>query len=160
MGFWNQKHAAWRDFHAIYRVLAAQFFVPAIGYLFLPDLALAEVDRIAGLLGGPPLSPEEGRSDLWRFLSFSNVFALAAMCWMIERDLRRNAAVLTALLILKGGSAFGAAWVFLVQEHHPFHLFVVALDGGTAFLIWWSARRALALLGRVPDAELVPPPRP
>ncbi len=160
MGFWNQRHPAWRNFHVVYLILALQFFIPSIGYLFLPELSLSQVDQMATLLGGPPLSGEEGSSDLWRFLSFSNVFALAAMCFMIERDPRNNRPVLPALLILKGGSAFGALWVYLVQERHPFHLFVVGLDGFTALAIFWFARQAMALLDTVPDTELVPRPPP
>ncbi len=156
--FLTQPTSAYRDFQVVFTILTLNFLVPAATYLFAPDLAYGELDRLCSILGWEPMTDPERGSEFWRFLGFSNVLALAFMCALMQLNLRRWYPVLLPLLVLKGGSVVGAAWLFVFGSGHPFFALAVLFDGVTmAAMIFFSSRAHRAL--PADDAGLVPAPR-
>jgi hypothetical protein len=156
--FLTQPIAAYRDFQLVFAVLTVNFFVPAVAYLFAPDLAYGELDRLCALLGWDLFTAAERGSEFWRFLGFSNVFTLGFMCLLLLLNLRRWHPVLLPLLVLKGASVVGAAHLFLFGSGHPFFALAVGFDGITMAAIFVFATRAHRALP-AGDVGLVPAPR-
>jgi hypothetical protein len=156
--FVSQPVSEYRDFQVVFTILTVNFFVPAVVYLFAPDLAYGELDRLCSIFGWELMASAERGSEFWRFLGFSNVFTLGFMCLLLQLDLRRWHPVLLPLLVLKGASVVGAAWLFLFGSGHPFFALAVGFDGVTmAAMIVFASRAHRAL----PDGDvgLVPAPR-
>ena len=156
--FLSQPVSAYRDFQAVYTVLTVNFFVPAVVYLFAPDLAYGELDRLCAIFGWDLMTASERGSEFWRFLGFSNVFTLGFMCLLMQVNLRRWYSILLPLLVLKGASVVGAAWLFVFGSGHPFFALAVLFDGVTVAAMVGFARRAHAALPPS-DAGLIPAPR-
>ena len=123
--------------------------VDALGALraFL-DIALAQASQLNQLLGGAPLDLQRERGDLFRILGFSNVFTLGVLCALLAWDVRQNRALIPVFVVLKGGSALGYLYTFLLGPTRP-PLFLTAFfwDGLAVFLVVFFSRRALNALG-------------
>ncbi len=138
--FLFQPNRAYRDFQLVYSVLTLQFLIPSLTYLVAPEVALETVHQISAFLGSPyPFSEE---SHIWRMLAFSDVWTLGSMCLILQLNLRRWYPVLLPLLICKGSSVVGSAYIYFVQEPHPFLLVPVFLDGLTVWVMWYFASKA------------------
>ena len=159
MSFFKQPVREYRNFQLVYTVLTLNFFTPAVVYLFAPEVAYAALDLLCSTLGWAPMADAERGSEFWRFLGFSNVFALGFMCLLLQVDLRRWYPVLLPLLVLKGGSVVGAAWLFVVGSGHPFFALAVGFDGVTMAAMIFFARAAHGALPST-DEGLVPAPWP
>ena len=157
--FLTQPNVAYRNFQIVFTVLTLNFFTPAVVYLFAPDLAYGELDRLCALFGWELMTAAERGSEFWRFLGFSNVFALGFMCLLLQLDLRGRHPVLLPLLVLKGGSVVGAAWLFVFGSGHPFFALAVVFDGITMAAMVFFAGRAYRALP-ADDVGLVPTPTP
>ncbi len=156
--FLAQPTSAYRDFQVVFSILTLNFLVPSAVYIFAPDLAYAELDRLCSILGWEAMTGAERGSEFWRFLGFSNVFALAFMCALMQLNLRRWFVILLPLLVLKGGSVVGAAWIFVFDSGHPFFALAVVFDGVTMATMYFFSTRAHRAL-RSTDDGLVPAPR-
>ncbi len=156
--FLSQPTSPYRNFQVVFTVLTLNFLTPAAVYLLAPDLAYGELDRLCSILGWEAMTGPEQGSEFWRFLGFSNVFALAFMCFLLQVNLRRWYPVLLPLLVLKGGSVVGAAWFFLFGSGHPFVALAVVFDGLTMATMIVFASRAHGALPNG-DAGLIPAPR-
>lgn len=136
-----------RRFRAVYLLLTANFFFPAVSYALFPDAAIAGFERIGLLLGaGPyPLAAVEN-GLVWRILAVGNVLTLAFMCGLLWWDLERFYPVRVPLVFMKGFSTAAnlAAYLFLCR--FPGFLAIFALDGVTAWAMWWFAGDAKAEL--------------
>jgi hypothetical protein len=138
--FLVQPARAYRNFQLVYSVLTLQFLIPSLTYLIAPEIALETVHWISARLGAPyPFSEE---SHVWRMLAFSDVWTLGSMCLILQLNLRRWYPVLLPLLICKGSSVVGSAYIYFFQEAHPFLLVPVFLDAFTVWAMWYFATRA------------------
>ena len=156
--FVSQPVSRFRDFQVVFTILTLNFFTPSVAYLFAPEVAYGQLDQLCNTLGWDLMSAAERGSEFWRFLGFSNVFALGFMCLLLQLNLRRWYPVLLPLLVLKGGSVVGAAWLFLFGSGHPFFALAVGFDGVTMAAMIFFASRAHAALP-AGDVGLVPAPR-
>jgi hypothetical protein len=155
--FLLQPARAYRNFQVVYSVLALQFLIPSLTYLIAPELALETVHQVSDLLGAPyPFSEE---SHVWRMLAFSDVWTLGSMCLILQLNLRRWYPVLLPLLICKGSSVVGSAYIYVFQEAHPFLLVVVLLDSLTVWVMWYFASRARRECGEEIVHSWIPRPR-
>ena len=132
-----------RQFRIVYAFLAAQFIVPAISYIAMPQTTIATLDKVNRALGGGTYSVAEASSSIWHMLAVGNVMTLGFMCALMAWDLRRYYGMLPGLAFLKGFSAiYSLALGF--TEHVPMFFGVFVLDGITAGAIVFFARRAHA----------------
>src|SRR4051812_35985633 len=94
-----------RIMQLIFAVLAIQFFLPSMGYLFAPEVALGQAETIGRLLGGGayPLAGERGH--IFRVLAAGNVFTLGFLCLLMLVNLRRYHVLIPVFVVLKGYSA-------------------------------------------------------
>lgn len=154
----ESKAPAVRVMQVIFGLLALQFILPSLSYLFTPDIALAQANQLNQLLGGAPLDLQRERGDLFRVLGFSNVFTLGVLCALLAWDVRQNRALIPVFVVLKGGSALGYLYTFLLGPTRP-PLFLTAFfwDGLAVFLVVFFSRRGLKALGTLDPRE--PPPR-
>ena len=159
MAFFQQPVREYRNFQLVYTLLTLNFFTPAAVYLFAPEAAYAALDMLCSMLGWSSMSGAERTSEFWRFLGFSNVFSLGFMCLLLQVNLRRWYPVLVPLLVLKGGSVVGAAWLFFAGSGHPFFALAVVFDGLTMAVMVVFARAAHRALPPT-DHGLIPPPWP
>ncbi len=129
-------------FKVVYGVLTLNFFLPAVSYVVEPQLTYQTMDQVNRLLGGGPYPGVESGGHLWHMLGTGNVFTLALMCGLLWWDVKKYAAILPALMFLKGFSAIYA--LFIGAAHGiPFFFGVFALDGVSTFAMWFFATRAL-----------------
>lgn len=135
-----------RVMQIVFGLLALQFFLPSLSYLFTPAVALEQAQRLNQLLGGGELELHRERGDLFRVLAFSNVFTLGFLCALMLRDLRRYRALIPAFVVLKGGSALGYLFTFLSSHRAPIFLAAFLWDGLAVSLIVILGRRALRAL--------------
>ena len=154
----ESKAPAVRVMQVIFGLLALQFILPSLSYLFTPDIALAQASQLNQLLGGAPLDLQRERGDLFRILGFSNVFTLGVLCALLAWDVRQNRALIPVFVVLKGGSALGYLYTFLLGPMRP-PLFLTAFfwDGLAVFLVVFFSRRGLKALGTLDPLD--PPPR-
>ena len=95
--FFTQPARRYRDHQLAFLLLALNFLIPAFGYSFLPEQAVASFLRINELLGGAPYTFPEAESRVWRYLGAANVMTLGVMCTMLLVNLRRFFALLWPL---------------------------------------------------------------
>ena len=132
-------------FHVIYTVLALNFLIPVLGYIFDGPGTIATWAWLGEFLGGPPYVHSED-SRFWRVLAIANVATLGFCCVLLQVDLRRWFPVLVPLVFLKSCAAIGFGVVWLL-EPYPQYLAAALFDGLTvAAMIFFAVqgRRALA----------------
>jgi hypothetical protein len=130
----------------LFGLLAAQFILPSLSYFFTPELALDQALSLGGLLGGGPYPVEGERGHIFRVLAAGNVFTLGFLCLLMLRDIRRYPTLLPVFVVLKGFSALGYLYVYLVQLRYPLFLLVFFWDGLAVFLVTFFGGRAYRAL--------------
>jgi hypothetical protein len=157
--FWGQENKAYRDMQVVLTILALNFLIPSISYLFAPSTALEQFLRVGRLLGGADY-PVTEQSHIWRVLAFSDVFTLGFACVWIQLDVRRNAPAIPVFAVLKGVGALGFLWVWMFELRYPLFLAAFALDSVSATALVFFCRRALRSLeaSKTPSDALVPRP--
>src|SRR5438105_1110892 len=118
--FFRQENRAYRDMQIVLTLLTLNFLIPSFGYFFAPATALARFRAIGSLFGATyPLSEE---SHLWRVLAAGNVFTLAFLCFLLQLNARRFGLAILIFVVLKGYSALGFLYVYLVALRYPVFL--------------------------------------
>jgi hypothetical protein len=129
-----------RAFHVVYTILALNFFVPSLVYIFAPSFAVGQFAGIGDLFGAGPY-PHTEDSMLWRVLGIANVMTLAFVCVLLQLDLKRWLPCLVPLVFLKGMAAAGFLVAFAF-ERHPAYAAGFLLDAVTCAVMWFFATRA------------------
>ena len=126
----------------VFGLLAVQFILPSLSYLFAPEVALAQAETIGRLLGGGdyPMAGEQGY--IFRVLAAGNVFTLGFLCLLMLLDMRRNHPLIPVFVVLKGFSALAYLYVYLLKLRYPLFLGVFFWDGLAVFLVVFFGRRA------------------
>lgn len=117
-----------RAFHVVYTVLALNFFLPVLGYIFEPTAVIDQFASISTLFGVPYVHTED--SMIWRVLAIANVSTLGFCCVLLQVDLQKWFPVLTPLVFLKSCASIGFGIAF-VCEPMPTYLAACILDGVT-----------------------------
>lgn len=135
-----------RVMQVIFGLLAVQFILPSLSYLFTPALALGQAEALGRLLGGGayPLATEGG--PLFRVLAAGNVFTLGVLCLLMLLDMRRYHPLIPVFVVLKGFSALGYLYVYLHELRYPLFLAAFFWDGLALFLVVFFGRRAFQAL--------------
>jgi hypothetical protein len=131
----------------IFGLLAVQFILPSLSYFFTPGLALDQAQLLGRLLGGGAYPVERESGAIFRVLAAGNVFTLGVLCLLMLRDMRRNHPLIPVFVVLKGFSALGYLYVYLVEVRYPLFLAVFFWDGLAVFLVVFFGRRACRALG-------------
>lgn len=131
-----------RVMQVIFGLLAVQFIVPSLSYLFTPALAIDQAVAIGALLGGGPYPVEAERGAIFRVLAAGNVFTLGALCLFMLRDLRRYHTLIPIFVVLKGFSALAYLYIYLAEGRYPLFLAVFFWDGLAVFLVTFFGTRA------------------
>lgn len=132
-----------RVMQIIFGVLAVQFFLPSLSYFFTPELALAQAQVLGTLLGGGTYPVAAGETGyIFRVLAAGNVFTLGFLCLLMLLDIRRYHVLIPVFVVLKGFSALGYLYVYLVQLRYPLFLAAFFWDGLAVGLIAYFGRRA------------------
>lgn len=128
-----------RAFHLVYTILALNFFLPVLVYVFAPDAAVESFAAVGRTFGVPYAHSED--SVLWRVLGIANVATLGFCCVLLQVDLRRWYPVLVPLVFLKGAASVGflAAFAF---EPNPAYLAASLFDALTVGAMIFFATRA------------------
>ncbi|MSP93352.1 MAG: hypothetical protein EXR79_16425 [Myxococcales bacterium] len=129
-----------RAFHIVYTILALNFFLPSLAYIFAPDFAVGQFAGIGAMFGAGPY-PHTEDSMLWKVLGIANVMTLAFVCVLLQLDLRKWLPCLAPLLFLKGMAAMGFLVAFVV-EPYPSYLAGFLLDAVTCAAMWYFATAA------------------
>ncbi len=132
----------------VFGLLAVQFILPSLSYLFTPDVALGQAEAIGRMLGGGayPMAGEQGY--IFRVLAAGNVFTLGFLCLLMLRDIRQYRTLVPVFVVLKGFSAVAYLYVYLLKFHYPLFLGVFFWDSLAVFLVVFFGRRAHAALAR------------
>ncbi|MBW1881681.1 MAG: hypothetical protein JRJ84_25255 [Deltaproteobacteria bacterium] len=139
-------------FHVVYTVLALNFIIPVLFYVFDGAGTIENWAWLGEFLGGDPYGHTED-SVLWRVLGIANVATLGFCCVLLQLDLKKWFPVLTPLVFLKGSASFGFLVAFLL-EGYPQFLAAFLFDGVTVAAMLFFAIRA----HRVLDGDTVPQP--
>lgn len=131
-----------RAFHVVYTILAANFIIPVLIYIFAPERAVASFAGVGLAFGAGPY-PHTEDSMLWRVLGIANVATLGFCCVLLQIDLRRYYAALLPLLFLKSAASLGFLIAF-VFEPYPSYLAASLFDGVTVAAMAFFASRARA----------------
>lgn len=153
--FLSQPRKAYRDFQIVFGLLGLHFIIPALGYLFVPDAAVAGFVRLGDLLGGE-YYPFYERSYLWRILGGTNVLTLGFLCLFVQADVRRHWPALYPLVFMKGTTSLGYLCVFAVILRYPAFLAIAAWDALNCAAFVYFARKAWA--EAEDESTLVPRP--
>jgi hypothetical protein len=137
-----QTPPAVRIMQIVFGVLAAQFIIPSLSYLFTPVLAVDQAVAIGRLLGGGDYPVEGERGHIFRVLAAGNVFTLGVLCLMMLRDIARYHVLIPVFVVLKGFSALGYLYIYLAELRFPLFLAVFFWDGLAVFLVTFFGRRA------------------
>jgi hypothetical protein len=136
-------------FHVVYTVLALNFFIPVLFYVFDGAGTVENWAWLGEFLGGPPYAHTED-SMLWRVLGIANVATLGFCCVLLQLDLRKWFPVLTPLVFLKGCASFGFGVAFLL-EGYPQYLAACLFDGVTvAAMLFFAIQARRTLDGHAP----------
>ncbi|MCK6549093.1 hypothetical protein L6R52_24835 [Myxococcota bacterium] len=156
-GFFSQPSRAYRDFQIAFTVLTLNFTLPALSYIFAPEIAAEQLSQINELLGGGPYTAPESESRVWRYLGSANVMTLGLMCFLLQLDLRRYYATLFPLTFLKAFNATLFVGGFITTGA-PMFLAVAIFDYVTSVAFVFFARRAHRDVAARRDDALVPRP--
>lgn len=158
--FWNQPLSRYRDFQLVFTLLTLNFAIPTVGYVFAPEVAMANFSQLNELLGGGAYTVAENASHFWRYLGSANVAALAFMCLLLQLDLKRFGEVVVPLGFLKGTAAtlWLAGWLNNLEAGYPAFLAAAVLDYATTAAFFFFVVRARRSVRATPDAVLVPKP--
>lgn len=132
-----------RIMQIIFGVLAVQFFLPSLSYFFTPEVALSQAQVLGALLGGATYPAAAGETGyIFRVLAAGNVFTLGFLCLLMLLDIRRYHPLIPVFVVLKGFSALGYLYVYLVQLRYPLFLAVFFWDSLAVGLVVHFGRRA------------------
>ena len=141
----------------VFTAIMLSFLLPSLSYFFTPALAFSQFKQLGALLGATsyPLSEE---SHLWRILAFGNVFTLATLIFLMQRNIRSFRDLFPVFFVLKSCSALGYLWVWLFQLRYPVFLAVFLFDSLVLIAVSLLGRRACLAVGEPgpADRELVP----
>ena len=156
--FWNQPSTHYRNFQIAFALLALNFAIPTLSYLFAPEYAIGQFASLNETLGGAVYDFPESQSRFWRYLGTANVAALAFMCLWLMGDLRRRWSTIVPLTFLKGTAA--TIWLvgFLSATAYPAMLAASLFDYATCLAFVVFGTLAYADIQGHPDAVLVPEP--
>lgn len=131
-------------FHVVYTVLALNFILPVMGYVFTPDQAVGSFAELGQLLGGGAY-PHTEDSIFWRVLGIANVATLGFTCVLLQVNLQKFYPALWPLVFLKSMASlgFGVAYLF---EPFPAYLAACLFDGVTVGAMLFFATRAHRVL--------------
>lgn len=164
--FLTQPNKAYRNAHVVLGLLGLHFLVASMVYFWSPLAAMAQFRSAGAMLGQP--YPVSEYSHVWRILAAGNVFTLAFLCFAIQVNPKRFEALIPVFLVLKGFSALGflfayvvgraAPWTMLGYPFAPF-LAVFLWDSVNAWMVWYfggRARDAVIAGGESGERTLVP----
>jgi len=132
-------------FHVVYTILALNFILPVLGYIFAPEASVASFASI-GEVFGVDSYPHTEDSMFWRVLGIANVATLGFCCVLLQVDLRRWYPVLVPLIFLKSMASLGFLAAFVFAEPHPSYLAACLFDAATVAAFWFFATRARRVL--------------
>ena len=125
-----------RAFHLVYTVLALNFILPTMVYIFDPTTAVGQFAGLSEMFGVQYVHSED--SMFWRVLAIANVATLGFCCVLLQVDLKKWFPVLTPLVFLKSmaSAGFGIAFLF---EPMPTYLAAFLFDGVTVLAMLFFA---------------------
>ncbi len=129
-----------RAFHIMYTILALNFFIPVLVYVFEPVEALNQFTTLGSMLGGGDYAHAED-SVFWRVLAIANVATLGFCCVLLQINLQKFWAAIYPLVFLKGCASFGFGVAYII-EAYPGYLAGCLFDMLTCGLFVWFARAA------------------
>ena len=100
-------------FHVVYTLLALNFWIPVLVYVFAPDVAIGQFAALGEPFGAG--YPHTEDSVFWRVLGIANVATLGFCCVLLQVDLKRFFPVLFPLVFLKGSATIGWLAAFAVE---------------------------------------------
>lgn len=124
----------------VYTILAINFIIPTLIYIFAPDYAVARFAALGTAFGVPYTHTED--SVLWRVLAIANVATLGFVCVFAQVDIRKHWPALYPLWFLKSMAVLGFLVAYAI-EPFPGYLGAALLDGVTVTLMVVFARGAL-----------------
>ena len=157
--FLSQENKDYRNMQIVFSLLTLNFLIPSLSYFFTPELAIQQFRALGAMLGGPeyPLTEE---SYLWRVLGAGNVFTLSFICLLLQLNVRRFPAAAPIFVVLKGFSALGFLYVYLVYIPYRVFLATFLWDGLAVFLVLRFGSRAFrSVLASSPEQEAALVPR-
>jgi hypothetical protein len=143
-------------FHVVYTVLALNFLIPVLFYVFDGAGTVETWAWLGEFLGGETYAHTED-SMFWRVLGIANVATLGFCCVLLQLDLRKWFPVLTPLVFLKGCASFGFGVAF-VLEGYPQFLAACLFDAVTVAAMLFFAIRARRVLDGGAASGAVPQP--
>ena len=128
----------------VMRLMALGFLVAGISFILDPDGTILRIDATGGSLGAYPDAPLTG-DKLWLALSFAYMMVIAALAWIVQKDVVENRQLILILFLAKATSSLAALYFFLFDQNVFVYLTNFVVDGALAIvaIICW------VLAGRV-----------
>ena len=96
----------------VMRLMALGFLVVGISFILDPDGTILRIDATGGSLGDYSSAPLTG-DKLWLALSFAYMMVIAALAWMVQKDVVKNRQLILVLFLAKATSSLAALYFFL-----------------------------------------------
>ncbi len=114
-------------------ISAITYFVVGFAFAIVPDLIIKGINfislRLIPSLPETPLSVEK----FWLSMTFSMMMTITALCYIAQRNVRKNKGYIVALLISKCASALSSLWFFIFSMKYFAYLVIFLVDGS----IFW-----------------------